>query len=161
MTPPLAQRLDAGESPTDEHHRDPAGHRHVGHPLPAPLVHPNRGHPALQARQLGGGACDGHLAQPPGPVDGIYDAVSGQSNRTLAASRGEPVASITARGPDLDRCLSNTYLSAGPRAPTQGQSRRNAKSCFDQQFLSTARFAGGHYCINSFLLLPELLHRGY
>jgi hypothetical protein len=50
-------------------------------------------------------------------VDRVDDAVSGQSNRTLAASRCEPLASITTRCPSVDECLSNTHLSAGRRVP--------------------------------------------
>jgi len=51
---------------------------------------------------------------------------------TLAASRDEPVASITARGPSVDERCSNTHLSAGPRGPSRAvdhvQVRRATKA---------------------------------
>src|SRR4051794_9944239 len=53
----------------------------------------------------------------PGRSTASITRYPGRSNSTLAASRCEPVASLTTRGPLVDECLSNTHLSAGPRVP--------------------------------------------
>jgi hypothetical protein len=80
-------------------------------------MHPRRQHSTRRARRLRRGTRDGHLARQARLVDGVDDAVSGQVEQNLAASRCEPVASLTTRGPSVDECLSTAHPSAGPRVP--------------------------------------------
>jgi len=76
-----------------------ASDRHVPKTLQGLLMHTTGQHPARQAAAFAIHGLDHQLAVAQRAVDPLNDSVSGQVEKHAAASRGEHVGSITARGP--------------------------------------------------------------